>query len=679
MDPASALGAVLTALQLCTSVLNIGNKVHGELFGDDKSVDKLRQLNGRLQILAKVFENIVEQTRDSEHGVVEQFHGTHTLEKTLDECKVFLNNYQKALSESGRRSTLQRAKFIVGSDETRLERYNKRIDQHYLELQEWRSGVLSKKIDEVIARTHNTPSSTTSHEKSHYSTPPSHLLDRRPQRTLTGDTLLPSSPRLSPDSPGIQSVSRTPSLASIPESPLSVILPSGVRSRKASQQSRDHGGQVVSPAHLLLTPGTDPANWGYASAIDSTTVSRTSSEVRSREDVFGQISPHIYPGPPSVTGMEAPFASPLSDSHSAILVLGKRKWTFKAASCAISDVKGVQVLVWANNTTKLSHYVPTPVSKIPHTRPSNPGDTRFEVSFLPSSYKHIFEIIEHGVTEEVHEKPRYQFVYKTDRDAFQQKFRGHQFLEMVQARSIRAQSGIIAQVVHLKVWSRNESDEEPTFSFARHGAKESNHQEEYKIRWFRKTPELRDTAKLVLGFYSPNADLEYGKPPETPSRKASMIENFGNMMRRQSGSSSKSRSPSISTTPQVLYDRTTKGIIPNADVQHIAYLEIEFASPKLRDAFINACYEADRRSVLSKRNTAISDGLPSPQVSSRPASLLNVPFERSPISESLRGMHESPTFNVPRYAPTQLQDLSHYSLSEPSLDSAQDVRVATLD
>ncbi|KAH8197491.1 hypothetical protein TruAng_008349 [Truncatella angustata] len=624
MDPASALGAVLTALQLCTSVLNIGNKVHGELFGDDKSVDKLRQLNGRLQILAKVFENIVEQTRDSEHGVVEQFHGTHTLEKTLDECKVFLNNYQKALSESGRRSTLQRAKFIVGSDETRLERYNKRIDQHYLELQEWRSGVLSKKIDEV------------------------HLLDRRPQRTLTGDTLLPSSPRLSPDSPGIQSVSRTPSLASIPESPLSVILPSGVRSRRASQQSRDHGGQVVSPAHLLLTPGTDPANWGYASAIDSTTVSRTSSEVRSREDVFGQISPHIYPGPPSVTGMEAPFASPLSDSHSAILVLGKRKWTFKAASCAISDVKGVQVLVWANNTTKLSHYVPTPVSKIPHTRPSNPGDTRFEVSFLPSSYKHIFEIIEHGVTEEVHEKPRYQFVYKTDRDAFQQKFRGHQFLEMVQARSIRAQSGIIAQVVHLKVWSRNESDEEPTFSFARHGAKESNHQEEYKIRWFRKTPELRDTAKLVLGFYSPNADLEYGKPPETPSRKASMIENFGNMMRRQSGSSSKSRSPSISTTPQVLYDRTTKGIIPNADVQHIAYLEIEFASPKLRDAFINACYEADRRSVLSKRNTAISDGLPSPQVSSRPASLLNVPFERSPISESLR-------------------------------DSAQDVRVATLD
>lgn len=188
--------------------------------------------------------------------------------------------------------------------------------------------------------------------------------------------------------------------------------------------------------------------------------------------------------------------------------------------------------------------------------------------------QHVFEVTENGVFFEISERPRYHFNHKPDRESFQRRFRGCQYLEIIQAKVISEGGRLVAKDVHLKVWSRGELDEEPTMSFAHHGAKEINHQVEYKIRWFKKTPEVRDSTKLVLRTYSLESDLDYGVLPEEQSTKR-----FG-IIRRLSGSSSKSRSPSVNGLLQPLYDANTKGITPPRAVQELRSIEIEFQSPR---------------------------------------------------------------------------------------------------
>lgn len=139
-------GTIFSIVELSTSVLKLGYKVHTEFFGHDKSVDRLKQLNGRLQTLNAFLEDISEDAKSSAPYSVEGFQGTATLVKTLEECKEFLKQYENALSQSGFRATAQRARFITGQSESRLASFHKRIDQHYLELQHWSSRVLVKRF-----------------------------------------------------------------------------------------------------------------------------------------------------------------------------------------------------------------------------------------------------------------------------------------------------------------------------------------------------------------------------------------------------------------------------------------------------------------------------------------------------------------------------------------------------
>lgn len=134
-------GTVFTALELSFSVLRLGYRVHNEFFGKDRSIDKLRQLNGRLQALTAFLQRIAKDAKDSGLYLTEPFEDTHTrnLEITLEECKEFLNKYERALSESGRGSKFQRAKYIVSQDESRLRDFHERIDRHYDELHQWSS------------------------------------------------------------------------------------------------------------------------------------------------------------------------------------------------------------------------------------------------------------------------------------------------------------------------------------------------------------------------------------------------------------------------------------------------------------------------------------------------------------------------------------------------------------
>lgn len=153
---------------------------------------------------------------------------------------------------------------------------------------------------------------------------------------------------------------------------------------------------------------------------------------------------------------------------------------------------------------------------------------------------------------------------------------------MIQALVVRSVSGRhIAKDVHLKVWSRGDGDETPTFSFAHHGLNEVNHQEEYTIRWFKETPELRDPAKLILRAYSMETDLNYGQRPEQLPRRSST---FGSIFRRPSDNANTSRPPSISMSTQSLYE--TKGIPPPPAVQRLGGIEIEFQSSS-RKSLIN--------------------------------------------------------------------------------------------
>ena len=123
MDPSN----ILTIIELSTSALKLGSKVYVEFFGHDRSIDRLRRLNVRLQGLNEILQKFAKS------GIPlldAQYLGTDT---TLKECKAFLKEYEATLSsKSGFRAAAQRTFFPFS--ESRLDTFDKRIDNHFQEL-----------------------------------------------------------------------------------------------------------------------------------------------------------------------------------------------------------------------------------------------------------------------------------------------------------------------------------------------------------------------------------------------------------------------------------------------------------------------------------------------------------------------------------------------------------------
>lgn len=216
--------------------------------------------------------------------------------------------------------------------------------------------------------------------------------------------------------------------------------------------------------------------------------------------------------------------------------------------------------------------VPVPSAcNIPYTIPEDKKGIR--VLFLPRNKHHQFEISRPGIeVQNFHDVPEYVFARKVDREAFQQKFRGCDSLELIRALKIHNNlERDIAIKVHLKVWRWNEQHDGPTFSFAAHEIGHASHHVEYVIRWFKKSPELRGDNKLKLKVNSKETGAEEDPALDALRKRSSTI---GSRMRRLSGSQlrftdsgSRSRSP-------VLYD--CQGIEPPNEVRRLGYIEIEF-------------------------------------------------------------------------------------------------------
>lgn len=218
--------------------------------------------------------------------------------------------------------------------------------------------------------------------------------------------------------------------------------------------------------------------------------------------------------------------------------------------------------------------VPLGPRGIPYTKPKNP---KIEVTFLPHSSEHWFEITTSSdETKRLSEKARYQFTQKADRDIFQRQVRVRQYLQMVEVVKIHTwKERNVAMDVHLKVWARNNQDIDPTFSFAYLGQTEPNHHVEYKIRWFKKEPERKGDTRLILRPYSEDTDLGYGPAADDPGKKGGHIKG---LIRRMSGSPNvafASHSPSIGHSPVVLYEGKGKAA---PEDEKLGYLDIEFQS-----------------------------------------------------------------------------------------------------
>lgn len=235
--------------------------------------------------------------------------------------------------------------------------------------------------------------------------------------------------------------------------------------------------------------------------------------------------------------------------------------------------------------------MPPGPKQIPYTQPNN---SKNEVTFLPHDSEHLLEITtpENGA-KNIKDRVRYQFTHKADRDIFQRQVRARQTLHSMQVLRIHtSREKCVARNDHLKVWSRNDRDMEPTFSFPYLGKNEPGHQHvEYKIRWFRKEPERRGDTQLRLYPYSEDTNLSYGRTTSIDdSNKKS--QNVKSIIRRMSGSSyvlPTSSSPSNSSNSTLLYDG--KGTPAPEDLK-LRYLEFEFqnstrqSSPKSPKTYV---------------------------------------------------------------------------------------------
>lgn len=143
-------GTILAVVRLSTSVLTLGRDIAFEFFGPERAPEKLGHLNTRLQILNDFLERVLAQPGSPDKLSTTRFPGSISIEKTLKECKEFLENYRSLLLEPGSLgATARRVRLIVGPDASRIDEFHRRIDQHYAELQQWQMGSVAAGIDEL--------------------------------------------------------------------------------------------------------------------------------------------------------------------------------------------------------------------------------------------------------------------------------------------------------------------------------------------------------------------------------------------------------------------------------------------------------------------------------------------------------------------------------------------------
>ncbi|KAI4858914.1 hypothetical protein F4820DRAFT_194345 [Hypoxylon rubiginosum] len=587
-------GTILSIVQLSGSILSLGSKVAKEFLGNDKVRDKLTDLNVRVRTFYEFVDDIIQKTPDASSQL--EYPGASSIIKTLNECKRFLEQYDRTLSP-GRSfgGATQRAWLVVGPDGSKLEDFNSKIDRHYLELQHWTLRSLQREIRSISTTTLASTVATSSNETHRIPYTP----DLSPRAELGSFAELPTTQALTPSridrSPELRARSRRHSLDSIPElpSPLANMtqpLPTGAR----RQQPRTHSGPVIA---LFGTSGRDSAV-SLSSALGGS-------------DANAGLGSRLY--------LPTQPAQSRGPGHPVSLHIGSRTYQFNSNNYKVADLDGVRVVDWVNTGSQIHirHFVsPDLRCRILYTIPN---DAKSQAFFLPRHLKHRFEITSSGVMESCLEKIVYQFDHKPDRETFQRRLRGREYLTMVQATKIHSTlERDIARIVHLKVWRRDGQDEEPTFSFAAHQSGQESHHVEYKIRWFKKTPELRGENKLILRLYSVDSDLDYGPPPDEPRRKSSST--LKAITRRMSGdfsqaspSHSNSRLRSSSTGPPALVLYDSKGKEAPAEVRSQGDLEFEFANPELRKTFVNACSEAHRPASEAARRSSTPSPVSQPQ------------------------------------------------------------------
>ncbi|KAI1381219.1 hypothetical protein F4677DRAFT_119527 [Hypoxylon crocopeplum] len=602
MDP----GTVISIVQLSASILTLGSKVSHEFWGNDKVRDKLADLNRRLQTFHEFVKEIVDRTPDAPSKLV--YPGAGSVNKTLIECKEFLKQYERTLSSSrSLGGATQRAWLAAGPDSSRLEDFHSRIDRHYMELQHWNMRSLQGEVRDMITSISASPSGPTATISKGDTERNSSIARPSPQtesaERLVEEPLFELPPAQLPPpyrfnrSPVLRATPRNPSLDSIPELPSPIDRSTHSLDANTRRQRTIHS--EAGPVMTLLGAS------GRERAVSSASL-RT--EPDDNTDLGSQTQLPTSPSSQSIV-----------PGRTVTLHIGSQTFRFSSGCYRVVDIEGVGVIEWSNvnSGTRIRHVLPGR-SPIPFTKPD---DKMFRVFFLPRDTKHRFEIARGDTTENRLEQPHYQFDHKPDRETFQKKLRTCDYLSMIRALKIHsAKEKDIAIKIHLKVWRRNDQDDEPTFSFAAHEIGQASHHSEFKIRWFKKTPELKGETRLILRVYSTDSDLDYGPRPDPPpaTRRSSTIRAF---TRRMSGDSnqtnssrSTSRSPSAGPSSLRLYD--CKGKEPPPKVQELGYLEIEFLNSELRKSFISACYEAHRPALeASRRNST-----PSP-VSQRTPSL----------------------------------------------------------
>ncbi|KAI0900636.1 hypothetical protein F4806DRAFT_163557 [Annulohypoxylon nitens] len=588
MDP----GTILSIVQLSLSAFELGSKIAREFLSkNDKIPDKLKRLNERLGRFHNVVKDIVQEPPKHNASSNLAFPGADGIIETLSECKEFLRQYESALSS---RSTVvgasQRVALLVGPDNSKVDELDRRIMYHYTELQYWKTVAVEdavKKLGESMVAMHVSP--------------------RIPG--MTGSPQPESSARFaggqsteyymaqSANQPGFP---RSPTLKANPRNP--ALPPINELELPSPRAGNNYAFDVAAQRQFSRSPGSAPV-MAYISHNRQDTVGSASTLCESEYNI----------GPLSHSPLSTTPPQFRAQGHAVWLRIGSRRYQFNTNCYRVFDSDNNRVVEWYNTGSGVTiwHYVPNRCS-IPHTKPT---DEKFRVFFLPPSTKHHFKITgADNQTEDVDDRAEYQFARKIDRETFQQNLRGYDSLEMIRASKIHsAGEKDIATLEHLKVWRQTDHDDKPTFSFAAHGAGHPLHNEEFYIRWFKKTPELKGDTRLILKLYSKGNDQEDGIEIEGARRRSST---FGDKVRKLSGSSShggsrpssRSRSSSSKSPAPVLYE-CCQGIEPPSDVRNLGHLEIEFKDSELRKNFIKACYEAHRPAMDAVRNTTPSPAL----------------------------------------------------------------------
>ncbi|RWA09466.1 hypothetical protein EKO27_g5641 [Xylaria grammica] len=646
LDPGTALSIV----QLSGNVLKLGRTIAFEFFGPEGAPGKLKHLNTRLQRLNTTLEEILEQPSSPDEPSTVKIPGSVSVEKTLRECKAFLEHYKSLLSETP--SLSQRVLLIVGPDASRIDEFHRRIDQHYTELGQWRIGSLNERMDELhvlvtsIRDFISVP--PTNHPSPHIATNSRPTIPETgtypmPYGTTTPSNLHPDQQLLSPTShtsPVLRAQSsRNPSLISIPELPPAALQSPPFPIDRALQHNR-RNVTTESGSTIGLIGGQN-----YDAGVGGARTSYSSLN-----------GPH--PG------------------HRITLILGTEEgFHFSPDAYEVHEGETERIIEWYSPPIRVRHFLPSDKSRIPYTKPN---DAKVEVTFLPLGSKHRFEITTPDGSESKSTKFKYQFTHKMDREVFQRRVRMRQSLQTVQVVKIhKLKEENIAMDVHLKVWARNEQDTDPTFSFAYLGKHELNNHVEYMIRWFKKEPERKGEKRLILRPYSEDTNLHYGPTIDDSIKRSSTFKDLKRKMSIGSNASLGSHSSSIGNSPAVLYEG--KGETAPEHVRRLGYLDIEFESMGLREKFVNACYEAHHPARILRRATFGSDTDPlsprQPSVfSSGSPSVSQTTTPQRSIGEQ-EGVGLGVDMGIPGYVPGSLNPLQ---LPSPAIPRTAEIQFNTL-